>query len=152
MWMRKSPDFKSPVGFARSFCAHLHCGSWVQRLQNLQGIKQALPSPKSPSNIPFLTLFQLPSAAKTEFWFSCCSRGKNFEAGDAELWQIPPEEQSIWIWYLIYPKNRPQKEKSTGGNKGLSIFLMSGFFDKWHQGKEATRAFGLRTPIKSRPH
>lgn len=35
-------------------------------LQNLQGIKQALLPTRSPSSIPFLTLFQLPSAAKAE--------------------------------------------------------------------------------------
>lgn len=35
-------------------------------LWNLQGRKQALPPTRSPSSIPFLTLFQLPGIAKAE--------------------------------------------------------------------------------------
>lgn len=73
--------------------------------------------------------------------------------------QSHPRESIIRIRCLIYPKNRPQKEKRTGGNKGLSFFLTGGFSDdrlrqdwKRHRSKEATRAFGLRAPIKSRPH
>lgn len=53
-----------------------------------------------------------------------------------------------------------QKEKSTGGNKGLSLFLKSGFFNKrlrqrWKQDTRVQNPpglSGLRTPIKSRTH
>lgn len=128
-------------------------------LWNLQGRKQALPPTRSPSSIPFLTLFQLPGIAKAELWFSCCFRGKNSEEEMLNSDQSHPRESIIRIRCLIYPKNRPQKEKRTGGNKGLSFFLTGGFSDdrlrqdwKRHRSKEATRAFGLRAPIKSRPH
>lgn len=162
---------------------HLHCGSWDQRLSmppktsedkagsatlvysvfhlaHLYVKHCKFSNTRSPSIIPFLIFFQPPNAAKSELQFICFFRWKNSEAGGAEPWQIPLQVVHYLNVILNISYKQTKKEKSTGGNKGLSLFLKSGFFDQrlrqhWKQDtrvKKPPGRSGLRTPVKSRTH